>query len=81
MEKKLTRSHDKMISGVAAGIAEYLNVDVVIIRLVMALLILSHLPLGILVYIILAVIMPEPTDEVKASANPFTDDEIVIKDA
>jgi phage shock protein PspC (stress-responsive transcriptional regulator) len=81
MEKKLTRSTDKMISGVAAGIAEYLNVDAVIIRVVMALLILSHLPLGLVVYIILAIVMPEGGDAVKASANPFNDDEIVIKDA
>lgn len=81
MQKRLTRSTDKMISGVAAGIAEYLNVDPVIVRVVMALLILSHLPLGIIVYIILAVVMPAPEDAIKATANPFTDDEIVIKDS
>lgn len=81
MQKRLTRSTDKMISGVAAGIAEYLNVDPVIVRVVMALLILSHLPLGIIVYIILAVVMPEGEDAIKATANPFTDDEIVIKDS
>lgn len=80
MNTKLTRSQDKMVSGVAAGIAEYINVDVVIVRLVVALLILSNIPLGVVVYLLLAIIMPEGTDEVKASANPFSEDEIVIQE-
>ena len=82
MNKQLTRSHNKMISGVAAGIAEYINIDPVIIRLVMALLVLGNIPLGLVVYLILAIIMPEPGDDpVKGSANPFSEEEIVVKDA
>lgn len=32
MEKKLTKSTNKMLSGVLAGIAEYLNVDPTVAR-------------------------------------------------
>ena len=81
MTKHLTRSNNKMISGVAAGVADYVNIDPVIVRLIMALLILGNLPLGLVVYIILAIIMPEAgEDPVKASANPFSEEEIVVRD-
>ena len=59
MNKKLTRSNSNiMIGGVAAGIADYLNVDPVLIRLlfVLAALFGGH---GILIYFILWLIMPE----------------------
>ena len=57
--KRLTRSRsDKMISGVCAGIAEYLNIDPVFVRMGFALLFLTH-GVGLLVYIILAIVMPE----------------------
>lgn len=81
MEKKLTRSTDKMVSGVAGGIANYIGIDPVIVRLVVALLILSHPPLGIIIYVLMAIIMPEAGDAVKASANPFSEEEIIVKDA
>ena len=32
MEKKLTKSNNKMIAGVCAGIAEYFNVDPTLVR-------------------------------------------------
>lgn len=82
MNKKLVRStNDRMIAGVAAGLADYLNIDPVIVRLVFVLLTLGggH---GILAYIILAILMPEgPTANVVAKANSFDEEEIVIKEA
>ncbi len=60
MEKKLRRSrNNQMIAGVCAGIAEYLNVDVTIVRVAYVLLsVLSVGFPGIIVYIILMLIMP-----------------------
>lgn len=85
MTKKLTRSaHDKMVSGVAAGIADYVGLDPVIVRLIFALAILSNPPLGLLVYLLLAIIMPvegKGEGEVDAAARPFNEDEIQVKGA
>ena len=55
--KKLYRSNDKkMVCGVCQGIAEYINVDPTIIRLLWVIFSLSFV--GILVYIVAAIIMP-----------------------
>jgi phage shock protein PspC (stress-responsive transcriptional regulator) len=59
MEKKLYKSHKKMICGVCAGIAEYFNIDPTIVRLISVLLSLGSIGLGIVIYIIAAVIMPD----------------------
>jgi len=49
---------DKKIAGVCGGIAEYLNADPTIIRLVFALLVLGW-GTGVLAYIVLAIALPE----------------------
>lgn len=60
MEKKLTKSRNKSIAGVCAGIAEYLEVDPTVIRvLYVGLAFFTGLVPGALLYIILALIMPE----------------------
>ena len=58
---KLTRSnHDKMIAGVCGGIAEYFDLDPTLVRVGFVLLsILSAAFPGLIVYIILALIMPK----------------------
>ncbi len=57
-EGNLTRSDtDKMIAGVCGGIAAYLGIDSVIVRLLFALLALAS-GIGIFIYIVLWVIMP-----------------------
>lgn len=59
MQKKLSRSQDDvMIAGVAAGVANYLNIDPVIVRLVFVLLAITggH---GLLLYLILWFVMPQ----------------------
>lgn len=58
MEKKLYRSsNDKKIAGVCGGIAEYMNVDSTIVRLV-AILLVFGCGTGLLAYIVAALIMP-----------------------
>lgn len=60
MEKKLRRSKDQMIAGVCAGIAEYLRLDVTLVRVGYVLLsILSAGFPGTLLYIILWLVMPK----------------------
>lgn len=57
--KKLYKSRtDRKIAGVCGGIAEYLDVDSTIIRLVWVILI-GCFGTGLLVYILAALIMPE----------------------
>ena len=59
--RRLTRSRDKMIAGVCAGIAEYFGWDVTLFRIVFVLAsILSVAFPGILVYVVLWVVMPRP---------------------
>ena len=58
MEKKLYRSNtDKKIAGVCGGLAEYLNIDSTIIRLVVAAAVIFA-GAGLLAYIIAALIIP-----------------------
>jgi len=52
-KKRLTRSDDKMIGGVCAGLAEYLDIDPTIVRMVL------FAGFGILLYVILWLIMPK----------------------
>ena len=57
MQKRLYRIVEgKMIAGVCGGIAEYLNIDPTVVRLIWALLALGGA--GILDYIIAALIIP-----------------------
>lgn len=63
MEKRLYRSRrQRILAGVCGGIAEYFDIDPVIIRLLMILLIFAN-GLGILFYIIAAIIIPENPEE------------------
>ena len=59
-EKKLTRSRDKVLGGVCAGLAEYFGWDPTIVRIAYVLIsIISAAFPGLLVYIILWIVMPE----------------------
>jgi len=58
--KKLYRSQDRMVAGVLAGLAEYINADKSLIRLVYVLLsIFSAGFPGLLAYIIAWIVIPE----------------------
>jgi phage shock protein C len=59
MSKRLYRStKDRMIAGVCGGIAEYFNIDPVIVRLVAVILLLPGGLPGFLPYIVLWVVVP-----------------------
>ena len=58
--KKLYRSTDRVLGGVLAGFAEYINADVSVIRIVYVIIsILSAAFPGILVYLICWAVIPE----------------------
>lgn len=58
--RQIYRSRDdKMLAGVCAGLAEYFNVDVTIVRLAYVLLTLASVGVGILAYIIMIIAFPE----------------------
>lgn len=64
MERKLRRSSNKMFAGVCAGIAEYFDLDVTLVRIGYTLVsIFSAGFPGLLIYIILILIMPAATAE------------------
>lgn len=56
--KHLTKSYDKVLFGVCGGLAEYINIDPIIIRLiwVLAVVLAKH---GIILYLLAALIIPE----------------------
>ena len=60
MKRKLQRSSNKMVAGVCAGIAEYLGLDVTIVRVAYVLIsIFSAGFPGLIVYLILMFVMPD----------------------
>jgi phage shock protein PspC (stress-responsive transcriptional regulator) len=59
--KVLRRSNNKMLAGVAAGLAEYANLDPALVRLVIVLLTLAGGP-GLIIYIVLWAVMAPPTN-------------------
>ncbi len=60
--KQLTRStSNRMIAGVCAGLADYLGIDPTIIRLLTILAFFTGFAGIALVYLVLAIIVPEQT--------------------
>ena len=66
MKKRLVKSKDKKLFGVAGGLAEYFDIDPVLMRVLIVVLCLltGFVLLG---YILFAILMPKPTED---DANP-----------
>ena len=60
-KKELTKSNDKVVSGVFGGVAEYFGWDKAITRIIGAILIIfpGNVILGLLIYFIAALVMPD----------------------
>jgi phage shock protein PspC (stress-responsive transcriptional regulator) len=67
MAGKLQKGKNRILLGVAGGIAEYFKIDPVIVRVIFILLIFAN-GLGVLLYAILALLMPKPEG---AAAKPL----------
>lgn len=60
--RKLTRSaYDKKIAGVCGGLAEYLNIDSTIVRLIYILLTLASFGLALILYVVSVFVIPKGT--------------------
>lgn len=57
--KRLTKSYNRMICGVCAGIGEYLGIDPTVVRILWVIFSIASFGSGLLAYIIAAIIMPE----------------------
>jgi phage shock protein C len=67
--KRLTRSRrDRKIAGVCGGIAEYMNVDATLIRLLAVIALFAGA--GFVAYIIAWVVLPE--EDLESAASPAT---------
>lgn len=62
-QKKLTKSENKVLAGVCAGLAEYMGMDITVMRILYALLTFCSAAFpGVLLYLIMALVMPDPWD-------------------
>ncbi len=58
-EKRLTRStSERMLAGVAGGVAQYFDMDPTLVRLIFVLLAAAGGP-GVLIYLVMWLIVPE----------------------
>ena len=64
MEKKLYRSKtNKTIAGVCGGLAEYINMDPTVVRLLWV-LVTAFAGAGLIAYLICAIVIPEKPDDI-----------------
>lgn len=63
-QKRLYRSRsDKMLAGVAGGMAKYFSMDATLMRVLWVLAGVFLFPAGVIVYVVLALVIPEePVD-------------------
>ena len=75
MNRRLYRSRtDSMIGGVAAGLADYLNADPALVRIVWAILVVVTGGAALVVYIVAWIVVPEgPAESIAAATEPVTD--------
>lgn len=57
--KKLVRSNNSVISGVLGGIADYLDIDPTVLRVIYALLTVCTAFSGVIIYLILWLVIPK----------------------
>lgn len=78
MVKRLAKSTDKKLFGVAGGLAEYFDIDATLVRVGFVVLCVCFFFLGLVAYVALAIMMPSPAGELPAdsyASQEGTDDE------
>lgn len=77
--KQLTKSKDKVVSGVFGGVAEYFGWDKAITRIIGAILIIfpGNVVLGLLIYFIAALVMPDAPNDDQRSYRRDDDDDVI----
>ena len=72
MKKKLYRSRtDRKIFGLLGGIAQYFGVDSTILRIIYVLLSLFVLGCPIIIYLVVALIVPEEPEDFNNNQPPY----------
>ena len=80
MEKRLYRSRsDRMVWGVCGGLAKYFDMDPTIVRIIAVLLLFAN-GLGILAYIIMAIVVPQEGSKVTAPKEAIKENVEEIKE-
>lgn len=80
MERRLYRSRsDRMVWGVCGGLAKYFDMDPTIVRIIAVLLIFAN-GLGILAYIIMAIVVPLEGSKVTAPKEAIKENVEEIKE-
>jgi phage shock protein PspC (stress-responsive transcriptional regulator) len=70
MRDRLYRSRDeRVLFGVAGGVADWLDIDPALVRIVFALLVLTA-GFGLLLYIVMAIVIPQEPEHVVMRAGP-----------
>ena len=78
-ETRLTRSHDdKMIAGVCGGLAAYLDIDAVLVRLAFVILLFAT-GIGLPIYVILWIVMPREGSDSGSDTEMGSMTEVVQK--
>lgn len=73
MEKRLFRNeHDKVVAGVASGLADYMQMDLSVVRLLFVLGTIFLAGTGLLVYVVLWIVTPVNNDPI-ARYNKFNE--------
>ena len=68
MAKRLVKSTDKKLFGVAGGLAEYIEIDATLVRVGFVVLGVLGLFLGFVAYGALAILMPSPAGDPPAES-------------
>ena len=80
MNRRLTRSRNSMIGGVAAGVAEWIDADQALVRIAWALLVPITGGAALLAYIVAWVVLPEAPAAAATEAAAAVDGEPVVQE-
>ena len=69
MAKRLTKSTDKKLFGVAGGVAEYFDQDPTLVRVGFVAAFVVVCPLAFVAYLVMAVMMPSPSPVAPGSSD------------
>ncbi len=73
MPKRLIKSTNKKLFGVAGGVADYFNIDPTLVRVGFVVLAIICLPASLVGYIALAILMPSPNTVTQADQDSIID--------
>ena len=71
MAKRLVKSTDKKLFGVAGGLAEYFDIDATLVRVGFVVLCVCFFFLGLVAYVALAILMPSPAGDLPGDSDAF----------